>query len=61
MHFPEIQWGFSQMKWHGPERACWRVYRAGISAERNKVIKNAVFMRILLFRFSALTYRILVT
>lgn len=36
-HFPEILWDFFQMKWHGPERECWRVYMVDISAERIKV------------------------
>lgn len=22
MHFPEMQWDFFQMKWHGPGREC---------------------------------------
>lgn len=48
MHFPETQWDFFQMKWHGPERECWRVYMVDISAERIKV--NA--QRILLFKIS---------
>lgn len=47
MHFPEIQWDFSQMKWHGPERGRRRVYMVGISAGTINVNVHIAIMRIL--------------
>lgn len=51
------------MKWHGPERECWRVYMVDISAERIKVNANRLHWLTASYdlSFLYLTYRILDT